>query len=100
MLVFKFTVNNTGSEALDYQFVGYNMSAYQDNNYFLGDPSFVVDEKIDGYNNIFKIDTIEAGMSANIYVAFDAFEKSGDLIMVYDAGYVTEDYKGFVFVER
>ena len=99
MIIFKYTVNNTGSEAIDYQFAGYNMAAYQ-NNYFLGDSQYILDEKIEGYSNIYNIDSIEAGMSANIYIAFDAFGKGGDLFMVYEDGYISEDIKGTVFVDR
>lgn len=97
--VFKFTINNTGSSAIDYSTAGHKMSAYQ-NNYYLGDAMITLDDKIDGYSNIFNIDSIEVGMSANVYVAFDSFGDGGNLYMIYDDGYISSDYRGFVYVER
>ena len=98
-IVFKFTINNTGDAPIDYSFAGYNMTAYQDN-YYIDTASYNLDDKVDGYSNIYNIDKIEAGMSANIYVAFDASVTNGDLYMVYDDGYVSNNRKGTVFVER
>ena len=98
-VVFKFTINNTGDSAIDYESAGYEMAAYQ-NNYYLGDASYALDDQIDGYSNIFNIDTIEPGMTANIYVAFDAFVTDGDLYMVYDDGYISNKIKGSVVVDR
>ena len=98
-IVFKFTINNTGTSAIDYNLAGYKMTAYQ-NNYYLGDASYSIDEKIDGYSNIFNIDSIEAGMSANIYVAFDGLGETGSVYMIYDDGYINSDYKGSVYLEK
>ena len=95
----KFTINNTGNNPIDYSLAGYEMTAYQDN-YYIGTASYGLDDKIDGYINIYNIDKIESGMSANIYVAFESFESGGDLYMVYDDGYVSNDVKGTVFIER
>ena len=75
------------------------MRGYQ-NNYSLGDSSFALDEQIDGFSNIYSIDKIEAGMSANIYIAFDAFVEDGDLYMVFDDGYIQNSVRGTVFVDR
>lgn len=98
-VIFKFTVNNTSSAPLDYSLAGYEMRGYQAN-YSLGDSSFALDEQIDGYSNIYSIDKIEAGMSADIYIAFDAFVEDGDLYMVYDDGYIQNAVRGTVFVDR
>ncbi len=98
-VVFKFTINNTGESAIDYSLAGYSMSAYQ-NNYFLGDATYTMDDKIDGYSNIFNINSIESGMSANVYVAFESFGDGGNVYMIYDDGYITSDKKGVVYCER
>lgn len=97
-VIFKFRINNTGSAVLDYNLVGHEMSAYQ-NAYFLGDASFILDDKIDNYINIFNVDSIEPGMSANVYIAFECFEENGSFVMVYDDGYITHDIRGLVFAE-
>ena len=98
-VIFKFTINNTSENPLDYSLAGYEMRGYQ-NNYSLGDSSFALDEQIDGFSNIYSIDKIEAGMSANIYIAFDAFVEDGDLYMVFDDGYIQNSVRGTVFVDR
>ncbi|WP_044915303.1 zinc ribbon domain-containing protein [Butyrivibrio sp. WCE2006] len=97
--VFKYTINNTGTSAVDYSLAGYSMNAYIDN-YYAGDASYIFDEKIDGYSNIFNIDNIEAGMSANIYVAFEGDSKGKPVYMIYDDGYIIDDVRGTVYVER
>ena len=98
-VIFKFTINNTSSAPLDYSLAGYEMRGYQDN-YSLGESSFTLDKQIDGYSNIYSIDKIEAGMSANVYIAFDAFVEDGDLYMIYDDGYIQNNERGSVFVDR
>ena len=98
-VVFKFAVNNTGEETIDYSMAGYDMIAYQ-NNYRLGDVIFTLDDKIDGYCNIFNIDTIEPGMTTNIYIAFETNSTEGDLYMIYDDGYIRNKVKGSVYVGR
>lgn len=98
-VAFKFTINNTGEETIDYSFAGFEMAAYQ-NNYYLGDADYVLDNKIDDFSNIFNIDTIEPGMTTNIYIAFESFVSDGDLYMIYDDGYINNKVKGSVFVKR
>ncbi len=96
--VFKFTLTNSTDDAWETDDIGYSMRAYQDN-YLLDDADFVFDDKVNGFINIFDVDKIEAGMSANIYVAFEAEDKNGGLYMIYDEGYFTSDVKGTVFVD-
>ena len=98
-VIFKFNVTNNSDAPIDYSLAGYEMAAYQDN-YSLGESSYAIDEQIDGYSNIYNIDKIEPGMSANIYIAFDTFVSDGDLYMVYDDGYIYNSIKGTVFVDR
>lgn len=98
-IVFKFTINNTSEKALDYSHAGHKMVAYQDN-YQLFDADYSLDVLVDGHSNIFGIDTIEPGMTANIYVAFSALKTDGDLYMIYDDGYIDSSYRGAVFVDR
>lgn len=98
-IVFKFTINNTGTNAMNYSLAGFNMDAYQ-NNYFLGDADYILDAKIDNYTNVFTVESIEPGMSSNVYVAFKSFIDEGDLFMIYDDGYITKGYKGFVYVKK
>ena len=95
-IIFKFKINNTSDDALDCSLVGYRMRAYQDN-YALDDAEFGLHDNIDGYVNIFDIDKIEKGMSANIYIAFESDGSEGDLYMVYDDGYMEDETKGFVY---
>ena len=97
--VFKFTINNTGTSAVDYGTAGHSMTAYLDN-YFAGDATYTMDDKIDGYSNIFNIDSVEIGMSANIYVAFEGSSKGRNVYMVYDDGYISDHVCGTVYVER
>jgi len=98
-IVFKFTINNTSSRSLDYDTVGYKMSAYQ-NNYFLGDATYTMDDKIGEYINVYNVESIEPEMSANIYVAFKSFGEPGNLYMIYDEGWLSNKYKGYVYVEQ
>lgn len=98
-VIFKFTVKNTGTSAIDYKLAGYSMNGYQ-NNYYLGTADYLLDGKIDGYINIYKVDSIEPGMTANIYVAFDGAAKGGNVFMVYDDGYIVNKERGVVYVER
>lgn len=98
-LIFKFTIKNTGTETLDYSLAGYSMHGYQ-NNYFLGTADYVLTDKIDGFINIYKIEKIEPGMTANIYVAYEGAAKGGNVYMVYDDGYIINKERGVVYVER
>ena len=75
------------------------MTAYIDN-YYAGTADYMVDEKIDGYSNIYNIDKIEAGMSANIYVAFEGSSKGKTAYMIFDDGYISNTVRGKVYVER
>lgn len=97
-LIFKYRVTNNGVATLDTSLMGHKMRAYQDN-FYLGDANFTQSEKIGGYINIFDIDSIEPGMSANIYVAFEAIKSSGTAYMVYDDGYITSHYCGTAYAE-
>ena len=96
--VFKFTISNTGNDALDTDLMGYKMQVYCDN-YFVRDPSFTMKDKIDGYVNIYDVKKIEAGMSANVYIAFECPKKAGMYYLLYDDGYITNHYCGYVCVE-
>ena len=98
-VVFKYLITNTGSEAINYSLAGYQMTGYQ-NNYYLGDSVYTLNEDIDGYKNIYDVDNIEPGMSAQIYVAFESFGEPGNLYMVYDDGYIISEYRGYAYVER
>ena len=96
--VFKYTLTNTSDDAWDTNLIGYKMRAYQ-NNYLLNDATYTLDDKIDGFINIYNVDKIESGMSANVYVAFEVDDVSEGLYMIYDAGYITSDLKGTVYVD-
>ena len=98
-VIYKFTVINTSPSALDYSLVGYNMRGYQ-NNYLLNGASYTVNDKIDGYINIFDVDTIQAGMTCKLYIAFEISEVSGTHCMVYDVGYISNEVLGSVFLEK
>ena len=97
--VFKFRIDNTSNAAIDYSLAGYNMRAYQ-NNYFLGDSEFILDDKISGFRNIYNVDSIAPGMSANIYVAFEIPHKGGDFYIVYDDGYIIDELRGHAFIRQ
>ncbi len=96
-IVFKYNINNTSDEAIDCSLVGYKMRAYQDG-YALEDATYTLDDKIDGFINIFDIDSIEKGMSSDIYIAFPVVKQEGDLYMVFDDGYIVGDTKGCVYI--
>lgn len=94
--IFKYRINNTSKNILDTSLIGYNMRAYQDNYYLNYGPDYIYYDKINGYQNIFNVDSIEAGMSANVYVAF-RLKGKGNLCMVFDDGYISSSYKGTVY---
>ena len=98
-VVFKFRIGNTGDTALDTSFMGYNMRGYQGNYYLSDGPDYIFHDKVDGYSNIFDVDSIESHMSANIYVAFRIRSSKGKLSMVYDDGYLSNAYKGTICAE-
>ncbi len=95
-VIFKFTVKNTGSSALDYDLVGYDMAAYRNNSY-IGEAEYILDEQIDGYSDVFDIDSIQPGMSAKVYVAFESMLEGNDYYMIYNEGYISDDIKGSVY---
>ena len=95
-VIFEFTVNNTSSASLDYDLVGYKMTAYQ-GNYYLGDASFVLDSQIDGHSNVFNVDSIEPGMSAKVYVAFEKRFDWNDYYVLYDDGYGSHSFRGSAY---
>ncbi len=93
--VFKFTIN--AKTEVDSSLVGYNMRCYQ-NNYLTDDATYIMDDKIDDYINIFSVDEIHEGMSAKIYVAFEIPKKGGDFRMVFDDGYIADNKIADVYV--
>ena len=93
--VFKFSITNNDNAPLDTSLMGYEMRAYQDN-VFLGDASYILNGTVDGFINIFNVDSIEAGMSADVYVAFEISGDTGNFYMAYDDGYITNHLCGFV----
>ena len=98
-VIFKYTINNTSDAVIDYNTAGHEMRAYQ-NGYSLGDASYSIEDSIDGYLNVFSVDSIEKGMTANVYVAFQVDNHDGNFYMAYDDGYISNDLKGFVFVNQ
>ena len=95
-ILFMFTVTNTGNTALDYNYVGFDMTAYRNNSY-LGEPTTMLDEQIDGHNDICEIDSIQSGMSAKVYVAFENRLVGNDYYMIYNEGVFSDDIKGSVY---
>ena len=73
------------------------MRCYQ-NNYLTDDATYIMDDKIDDYINIFSVDEIHEGMSAKIYVAFEIPKKGGDFRMVFDDGYIVDNKIADVYV--
>lgn len=97
--VFKFNIVNNGDKSLDAKLMGYEMRAYQDN-FALGDAVWSLDDKVDNYLNIFDVESIEPGMSSNLYVAFEAKNHESKWHMVYDDGYILKHVCGEVFVNQ
>jgi len=97
--VFKFNIVNNGDKSLDAKLMGYEMRAYQDN-FALGDAVWSLDDKVDNYLNIFDVESIEPGMSSNLYVAFEAKNRESKWHMVYDDGYIMKHVCGEVFVNQ
>lgn len=94
-IVFKFRVENKSDKPLDYSFAGYRMRAYE-NGYNLMDASFIIDDNINGYLNIFNVDTIQSGKVADVYVAFESNGLGNVYECAYDDGYISDAYKGYV----
>ena len=97
--VFKFNIVNNGDKSLDANLMGYEMRAYQDN-FALGDAVWSLSDKVDNYLNIFDVESIEPGMSSNVYVAFEAKNRESKWHMVYDDGYILKHVCGEVFVNQ
>ena len=99
--VFLFSIANTSNQAIDYSLTGYNMAGYADN-YFFSSPSWAYNEKVDGYINIYDIDSIAPGMSANVYIAFEKRTdvKNKSLYMLYDTGYIFDNQIASVYIEE
>ena len=97
--VFEFTINNTTDSQIDYNLAGYKMRGYR-NGYLLPDSDFILDDKIDGFSNIYNIDTIESGMCSDIYVAFEVPDFKGDYCCIYDDGFIIGKDKGAVYTKR
>ena len=96
-IIVKFHVTNNGEGPLDTSVMGYKMRCYQDN-FYLGDASFTLDKTISNYVDIHDIDSIEAGMSADIYLAFETTSgDTGSFYMIYDDGYISGHYCGSVY---
>lgn len=87
-VIFLYTITNNSKKEITFSNLGYNMRGYQDN-HLLNIASYVVTENFNGYSNIYKLKSLQKDMVAKVYVAFDMEEESGDLFMVYDAGYKT-----------
>ena len=89
-VVYKFNITNNSDNALDTSSYGSKMRSYQ-NNCFLGDTEYLLDDTIDGYIDINDIDSIEPGMSANVYIAFETIAniQTGRFIMIFDDGHGT-----------
>lgn len=97
-VIFKFRITNRGEAPLDTRLMGYKMRVYCDN-FYIGTASSALDNKIDGCKNIYEIDHIDPGMSADVYVAFNCSKKAGQYVMIYDDGYITSHYCGYVVQE-
>ena len=96
--LFKFKITNKSSEALSMSLVGYRMRGYINNYYIADGADYSLDDKVDGYINIFDVESIESGMSADVYVAFKLTQnqKKGKLYMIYDDGYIINNYIGAI----
>ena len=57
----------------------------------------MLDEQIDGHNDICEIDSIQSGMSAKVYVAFENRLVGNDYYMIYNEGVFSDDIKGSVY---
>jgi hypothetical protein len=99
MLIVKFTINNTGSSELDYSLVGYNMNCYA-NNYVTDNANYSIDDKFGDYVNVYNIDSIQAGMKAKIYFAFKITGSHDFYRIVYDAGYIADDYLADIYINE
>ena len=97
--VFEFTINNTSDEDLDYSLVGYKMKGYW-NTQLLDDATYIMDENISGYTNVYNIGEVRSGMKAKVYVAFEVPDDSGDFECYYDVGYLISDRLGYVCIHK
>lgn len=97
-IVFLFHATNTSNEQLDFSLIGYNMRCYH-NNIHIGTADYGFGDNVKGYTNIYDVDGIEAGMTTDVYVAFEvnSSDKSGYYSMTYDDAYITNDVKGYIY---
>ena len=93
--VFKFTIN--AKSEIDSALWGHNMRCYH-NNYLTDDATFLMDEKINDYINVFSVDEIHEGMAAKVYIAFEVTSKGGDFRLVFDDGYISDNIIANVYV--
>lgn len=89
--VFEFTINNTTDSSLDYDLVGYEMRGYC-NSRLLDDATYIMDDTINGYSNVYDVESIHAGMTSRIYVAFPILSgETGTFECFYDTGYINNE---------
>ena len=88
--VFKFHLNNTSDEELDYSNVGYKMTLYR-NGLLQEDCTYTMDSNIDGFINVFKVDKVRNGMGADYYVAFPVKYINGEMYLSYNTGWLTDE---------
>ncbi len=93
--IFKFTIENTTSTALDYKMVGYNMRGYQ-NLTLLDGADYTMDDSIGNYINVYEVEEIKPGMTAKIYVPFEIRNSDGVFSCVYDTGYLDNEVVAIV----
>ena len=96
--LFLFEIKNVSGDSLNTSLMGYSMKAYADN-YLLDDADLFLRDTINGYVNIFDVDSIEPGMTAKIYIAFETEKKPNSLYLIYDDGYITNKVRGKVYDE-
>lgn len=96
-VAFKFKITNTGNKTLDTSRLGHNMTCYQDN-HLLDGSEWVYDDNIENYINVHNIDSIEPGMSSDVYVKFEVSKTTGDFLLIFDDGSLLNSHIcGYVF---
>ena len=88
--IFKFTIENSSSEVIDYTSSAAFIRGYQDD-HLLDRPSHAITKPIDGFINIYDCGPIGPGETAEVYIAFHINKEDSVFSCVFNIGKVEDE---------
>ena len=61
---------------------------------------YTYDSKVGDYINVYNLDSVQAGMKAKVYYAFEITGEHEFYRMVYDSGYIVDDYIADIYIQN